>query len=98
MPDGQKSLFTYAATMDIEIIHDLFTNCIEAIDVLAADAPDGKFDAEFRAELAAALDAACRRCRSASAPARCRSGSRTTTSPSRSTGTFRTCSDCTPAG
>ncbi len=55
LPNGQRSMFTYAATMDIEIIHDLFTNCIEAIDVLAADAPGGKFDAEFRAELAAAL-------------------------------------------
>ena len=41
--------------MDIEIIHDLLTNCIDAIDVLAADAPDGKFDAEFRGELASAL-------------------------------------------
>ncbi len=55
MANGQRSQFTYSATMDIEIIHDLFTNCIEAIDVLAADAPGGKFDAEFRAELAAAL-------------------------------------------
>jgi alpha-L-fucosidase 2 len=55
LPNGQRSVFTYAATMDIEIIHDLFTNCIEAIDVLGADAPAGKFDAEFRAELVAAL-------------------------------------------
>jgi alpha-L-fucosidase 2 len=52
MPNGQRSMFTYAATMDVEIIHDLFTNCIEAIDVLG---PDGKFDTEFRAELQAAL-------------------------------------------
>jgi len=55
MANGQTSKFTYAATMDIEIIHDLFINCIEAIDVLAADAPDKKFDAEFRAELVSAL-------------------------------------------
>jgi len=52
-PDGKVSKFTYAATMDIEIIHDLFTNCIEAIDILAADSPG--FDVQFRAELAAAL-------------------------------------------
>jgi alpha-L-fucosidase 2 len=55
MANGEKSMFTYAATMDIEILHDLFTNCIEASDTLAADAPDGKFDAEFREELASAL-------------------------------------------
>jgi alpha-L-fucosidase 2 len=54
-PDGRRSMFTYAATMDLEIIHDLFTNCIEAIDALAADSPGGKFDAEFREELQKAL-------------------------------------------
>lgn len=48
-PDGTRSLFTYAATMDLEIIHELFTNCIACIDVLGADA-------EFRAELVSALD------------------------------------------
>ncbi len=53
--DGQVSMFTYAATMDLEIIHDLFTNCIDSIDVLAKDAADGKFDTEFRAELVDAL-------------------------------------------
>lgn len=48
-PDGTRSLFTYAATMDLEIIHELFTNCIACIDVLEEDA-------EFRAELASALE------------------------------------------
>lgn len=48
-PDGTRSLFTYAATMDLEIIHELFTNCIACIDVLGEDA-------EFRAELVSALD------------------------------------------
>ena len=48
-PDGTRSLFTYAATIDIEIIHELFTNCIACIDVLGGDA-------EFRAELASALE------------------------------------------
>ena len=51
-PDGKTSMFTYAATMDLEILHDLLGNCIEAIDVLG---PDGKFDPEFRAELVSAL-------------------------------------------
>jgi len=52
-PDGTTSMFTYAATMDLEIIHDLFTNCIEAIDILSEDEP---FDVEFRAELESALE------------------------------------------
>ncbi len=56
MKDGKTSQFTYAATMDIEIVHDLFTNCIEAIDILAADQPGKKFDPEFRAELVSALN------------------------------------------
>lgn len=53
--DGQVSMFTYAATMDLEIIHNLFTNCIEAIDVLEGDGVDATFDAAFRAELVDAL-------------------------------------------
>ena len=48
-PDGTRSLFTYAATMDLEIIHELFTNCIACIDVLGGDA-------ELRAELVSALE------------------------------------------
>ena len=48
-PDGERSLFTYAATMDLEIIHELFTNCIACIDVLGGDA-------DFRAELVFALE------------------------------------------
>ena len=48
-PDGTRSLFTYAATMDLEIIHELFTNCIACIDVLGDDE-------DFRAELASALE------------------------------------------
>jgi alpha-L-fucosidase 2 len=34
LPDGEKSVFTYGATMDLEIIHDLLTNCINAGKVL----------------------------------------------------------------
>lgn len=48
-PDGSRSMFTYGATMDLQIIHDLFTNCIEAATILGTD------DA-FRAELQSALD------------------------------------------
>lgn len=47
--DGTKSMFTYAATMDLMIIHDLFTNCIEAATLLDTDAA-------FREELQQALD------------------------------------------
>jgi len=51
--DGTTSMFTYASTIDLEIINDLFTNCIEAIDALSENEP---FDADFRAELVSALD------------------------------------------
>jgi alpha-L-fucosidase 2 len=34
LPDGKQSVFTYGATMDLEIIHDLLTNCIDACKVL----------------------------------------------------------------
>ncbi|MFA6242524.1 MAG: glycoside hydrolase family 95 protein [Candidatus Hydrogenedentales bacterium] len=47
-PDGTKSMFTYGATMDLMIIHDLFVNCIEASKALDTDA-------EFRAKLEDAL-------------------------------------------
>jgi len=52
MSNGKTSMFTYAPTMDLEILHELFGNCTEAIDTLG---PDGKFDPEFRAELVSAL-------------------------------------------
>ena len=52
-PDGTVSQFTYAATMDIEIINDLFDNCLDAIAVLA-ETKGGDFDAAFRDEIAAA--------------------------------------------
>ncbi len=37
MPNGEHSVFTYGATMDMEIIHDLLTNCIEASKILNID-------------------------------------------------------------
>lgn len=50
--DGTKSSFTYAATMDLQIIHDLFVNVLQANRVLG---PDGRFDSEFRHEVEAAM-------------------------------------------
>lgn len=47
--DGTVSAFTYAATMDIEIVRELFRGCIEASEVLAVDPT-------FRAQLQDALE------------------------------------------
>ena len=48
LPDGTKSMFTYGSTMYLDIVHDLFTNCIEASETLG-------IDAAFRDKLKAAL-------------------------------------------
>ncbi len=37
-PDGAESMFTYGATMDLEICRDLLTNCISAGKALGVDA------------------------------------------------------------
>ncbi len=47
--DGQTFYLCVGATMDFEIIHDLFTNCIEASKILGVDE-------EFRSQLADALE------------------------------------------
>jgi alpha-L-fucosidase 2 len=47
--DGSTSMFTYGATMDLEILYDLFTNCIQAATILDVDP-------EFRERLAKARD------------------------------------------
>jgi alpha-L-fucosidase 2 len=52
-PDGTRSVFTYAATMDLEIVHELFANCLECIRILGGRE---LFDADFRAELESALE------------------------------------------
>lgn len=36
-PDGSTSMFTYGATMDLEIVHDLFSNVIAASEILHRD-------------------------------------------------------------
>ncbi len=46
--DGKQSSLTYGATMDLEIIHDLLTNCIEASKILNTDE-------SFRAECESTL-------------------------------------------
>ncbi len=51
--DGTTSQFTYGATMDLEIAHDLFTNCITAIEEMELVKPG--FDAKFKSELTTAL-------------------------------------------
>jgi alpha-L-fucosidase 2 len=49
LPDGAtKSMFTYGATMDLEIVRDLLENCVEAARILDTDAG-------FRAECESAL-------------------------------------------
>jgi len=47
--DGARSVFTYAATMDLEIVHEILANCIECEKILA-------MDNDFRAELESALE------------------------------------------
>ncbi|HUB27779.1 MAG TPA: glycoside hydrolase family 95 protein [Tepidisphaeraceae bacterium] len=49
LPDGTESKLTYGATMDLEIIHDLLTNCIEAAKTLGVDE-------DFQARCQSALD------------------------------------------
>ncbi|MGO4294269.1 glycoside hydrolase family 95 protein [Chitinophaga sp. RAB17] len=48
LPDGHTSVFTYGATMDMEIIHNLLGNCIEAGEILGVDSA-------FRDQCAATL-------------------------------------------
>jgi len=50
--DGTMTEFTYAATMDLQIVHDLFTGLLEANRVID---PSGSYDAEFRSEIETAL-------------------------------------------
>lgn len=50
--DGSEHEFTYAASMDLQIIHDLFTGVLEAGRQLD---PTGNHDAEFRKKIETAL-------------------------------------------
>ncbi|HEX8530223.1 MAG TPA: glycoside hydrolase family 95 protein, partial [Cytophagales bacterium] len=51
--DGSQYQFTYGATMDSQICHDLFTNCLAAIEALST--PARNHDPAFKKELEAAL-------------------------------------------
>lgn len=48
LPDGSKSVFTYGASMDLEIIRNLFDHCLQASEIL-------NVDADFRQEIQQAL-------------------------------------------
>ena len=51
--DGTESVFTYASTMDLQIVHELFTNVLEASKITEQN--EGA-DAEFLKEVEAALE------------------------------------------
>ncbi|MCH6255963.1 glycoside hydrolase family 95 protein [Puniceicoccaceae bacterium K14] len=51
--DGTESVFTYAASMDLQIVHDLFVSLIEVGEVLDSK---GGFDRKFRKEVEDALE------------------------------------------
>lgn len=46
--DGTGGLFTYAATMDLMIAHDLFTNCLEAAKILGGQDSESEFCGALR--------------------------------------------------
>ncbi len=50
-PDGSRAQFTYAATMDLMIVRDLFENCLAAADALGG----AKFEPEFCGQIRSAL-------------------------------------------
>ena len=51
LPGGERGYLTYASTVDISIIRDLFGNCITAIDILGIEN-----DRELQTELRKAVD------------------------------------------
>jgi alpha-L-fucosidase 2 len=51
--DGTKADFTWAATLDLEIIRDLFGICIRFIDIIAREQPG--FESEFRSKVEAVV-------------------------------------------
>ena len=51
--DGTISMFTYGSTMDLQIAHDLLTNCLAAIDEIRQEEPN--FEGDFRLRIASAL-------------------------------------------
>ncbi len=51
--DGTESVFTYASTIDLQIVHNLFTNVLEANQELD---PDGELDEAFCQEIRTAME------------------------------------------
>ncbi len=51
--DGNQFQFTYGASMDMQIIHELFTNCLQAIKDLST--PGKPFEPAFKYEVEKAL-------------------------------------------
>jgi alpha-L-fucosidase 2 len=51
-PDGRTAGLSAGPAMDMQIVHDLFTNCIEAAEVLEQDEAFGAELAELRSRLA----------------------------------------------
>ncbi len=51
--DGSQYQFTYGAYMDMQICHELFTNCLRAINDLST--PGKPFEADFKSKLETAL-------------------------------------------
>ena len=51
--DGTQFQFTYGATMDMQIIHELFANCLQAINDLST--PEKPFEPAFKNELEKAI-------------------------------------------
>ncbi|MDR0731135.1 MAG: glycoside hydrolase family 95 protein [Treponema sp.] len=47
--DGSAAFFTWAATLDIELLNDMFGICIEFIDAIAGEEPG--FEADFKRRL-----------------------------------------------
>ena len=52
-PDGTQYQFTYGASMDMQIIHELFTNCLQAIKDLST--PGNPYEPAFKKEIEKAL-------------------------------------------
>ncbi|TAH08984.1 MAG: glycoside hydrolase family 95 protein [Sphingobacteriia bacterium] len=51
--DGKQFQFTYGASMDMQIIHELFTNCLQAIHLLST--PEKPYETAFKVEIEKAL-------------------------------------------
>lgn len=49
--DGTEGLFTYAATMDLMIAHDAFTNCLSAVEAMGGGDAEAAFCADLRQAL-----------------------------------------------